>query len=364
MAKSNEAAALSRVSAGLILSAFGGLGALLVLRRKLLPELSKNDRSTRNIGETLRCFSPGGHFEGRVYLDWNATSPIFPEVTAAMKPFTWAQWGNPSSTHVFSSHCRQALSAARASVAAMLGEHVSPTEILFASCGSEADNHAIRAALAYAAHSSGSGAEKQKPHVITSAIEHPAILQYLQALYARGEIAKPTLLPVDLTGIVDLRALRNALRPTTVLVTIMHSNNEIGTLEPIADVVRIVNEYSKTNGRRILVHTDAAQSCGKVPVDVNELGVDFATVVGHKFGAPKGCGALYVRDGIFARPHSSSDNSLPRFPPLIFGGGQEMGRRAGTENVLLSVALGAAAQLVVDQVGPNSPRDRLLGFLP
>ena len=264
MAKSNEAAALSRVSAGLILSAFGGLGALLVLRRKLLPELSKNDRSTRNIGETLRCFSPGGHFEGRVYLDWNATSPIFPEVTAAMKPFTWAQWGNPSSTHVFSSHCRQALSAARASVAAMLGEHVSPTEILFASCGSEADNHAIRAALAYAAHSSGSGAEKQKPHVITSAIEHPAILQYLQALYARGEIAKPTLLPVDLTGIVDLRALRNALRPTTVLVTIMHSNNEIGTLEPIADVVRIVNEYSKTNGRRILVHTDAAQSCGKV----------------------------------------------------------------------------------------------------
>ncbi len=254
------------------IAAFGGMVVGLALRRALMPAPRKKCKATRGIGEPLACFQAGGPYEGCIYLDWNATSPIFPEVTAAMLPFTAAHWGNPSSSHVFAAQCREAISRARARVAAMLG--ATEEEILFCSCGSEADNHAIYAALAFGAHERGSaeavtGADDghgNKPHIIASAIEHPAILEYLGALHARGEIAAPTLLPVDTTGLVDLRALRTALRPSTVLVTVMHSNNEVGTIEPIAEIVRIVHAYNanRGDGCRVLVHTDAAQSCGKV----------------------------------------------------------------------------------------------------
>ena len=338
--------------------AFGSCFLFAVARRTLVPS-EESSKSSRGIGTTLSCFQPGAPYEGCIYLDWNATSPIFPEVTAAMHPFVATHWGNPSSSHIFASHCREALCKARASVAAMLGPDVSPSEILFCSCGSEADNHAIFAAVSAGCHRFRmEGNTDAKPHVITTSIEHPAILKHLEYLHQKGEIAEPTLLPVDSFGTVDLAALEAALCPTTVLVTVMHSNNEIGTLQPLGDICDLVRQYESVQGyhtHRILVHTDAAQSCGKVPVLVDEMGVDFATVVGHKFGAPKGCAALYVRSGNFAgngqrTTPSSSGHSLPHFPQLIYGGGQESGRRAGTENILLATALGAAAQLVVDQV--------------
>ena len=235
------------------------------------------DKSTVNVGSVLPCFSATGPYFGKVYLDYNATSPIFPEVTEAMQPFLSCHWGNPSSVHCFSSHCREGLDLARQRVARMLGEDVVKEEIVFCSCGSEADNHAIVTAVHAALQqwkkkSSSSGNvdvdvdADDKPHIITFAIEHPAIVNCLKHLHNKGEIDEPTILPVNSDGVVDLDALRQALRPTTALVTIMHSNNEIGSLQPIREIVDIVRQYEqegKAKGR-VFVHTDAAQSCGKV----------------------------------------------------------------------------------------------------
>ena len=209
-------------------------------------------------------------------------------------------------------------------------------ELIFTSCGSESDNRAIDIALNHFTTQFALLTTTTPPHVVTSAIEHPAILVYLQALEEKGQISL-TVLDVDEEGYVCPQSVGKALNDSTALVTIMHSNNEVGTVQPIREISRIIADYNKTSRnkkRRILLHSDGAQSAGKLRLDVVELGVDMFTVVGHKFGAPKGVAALYVKEGI---KHS----------PLLTGGGQELGRRAGTENVILIVGMGEAAKLAL-----------------
>ncbi|HEX6919489.1 MAG TPA: cysteine desulfurase family protein [Actinomycetes bacterium] len=264
--------------------------------------------------------SPHPALVGRpVYLDYNATTPVDPRVAAAMQD-ALMEFGNPSSAHSYGDVPRRLLARARAQVAALLGG--SPGEVVFMASGSEADALAVRGAvLARAAAVPG------RPHVITQPTEHPAVLAacaYLQ----RWHDVEVTYLPVDRFGRVDPGDVRAALTPSTVLVTVMQANNETGTLQPISDIAEV------TRPRGVLLHTDAAQSTGKVDVDVDRLGVDLLTVVGHKMYAPKGIAALYVRSGA-------------ALEPLIGGGGQEGGLRAGTENVALAQALGAAADLAV-----------------
>jgi cysteine desulfurase len=253
-----------------------------------------------------------------VYLDYNATTPVEPRVVEAMHGAMSAEFGNPSSTHAYGEGPRRLLARARAQVATLLGAH--PGEIVFTASGTEADALAVRGAvLARAASMFG------RPHVVTQITEHPAVLAACAHL-RRWHDVDVTYVDVDRHGRVDPRDVRAAMTPRTVLVTVMHANNETGTLQRIADIAEI------TRPRGVLLHTDAAQSAGKVPVHVDDLGVDLATVVGHKMYAPKGVAALYVRDGVVLEP-------------LLGGGVQERGLRAGTENVALTVALGAAAEV-------------------
>lgn len=248
-----------------------------------------------------------------IYLDYNATTPIAPEVVAAMRPFLHEEFGNPSSHHVRGDRARQAVAAARAEVAALLGAH--PEEIVFTGSATEANNLALLGVAR---------AQQEKRHLLLSAIEHPAVMEPARYLGSRGwEI---TLLPVDGTGRVDPAAVAAALRPDTALVSVMQANNEIGTLQPIAEIAALAR------ARGSLMHTDAAQSAGKIPVNVADLDVDLLTLAGHKFHAPKGVGALFVRAGT-------------PLQPILFGGSQERGLRPGTENVPYLVALGAAATL-------------------
>lgn len=249
-----------------------------------------------------------------VYLDYNASTPIAPEVADAMRPHLTAHFGNPSSQHWAGAPAKAALEQARAQVAKLLG--CAPREIVFTSGGSEANNHAIKGVF-FARRERGG-------HFVTTAVEHPAVLQPLRFLERLG--AKVTYVPVDGAGRVDPGDIRRALTPHTVLVSVMHANNEVGTIQPITEIAKICRE------RDVLLHTDAAQSLGKIPTRVSDLGVDLLTVVGHKAYAPKGVGALYLRDGV-------------QLEPLIHGGGHESSRRAGTENVLLAVGLGAACEL-------------------
>lgn len=258
-----------------------------------------------------------------VYLDYNATTPILPEVAKAMEPFVFHHFGNPSSPHVYGRACRAAVDTARQQVARLIGAQ--PSEVFFTSGGTESDNWAIWGAV-MAHRQSVEGL----PHVVTSQIEHPAVLACLQSLSKQGFLSY-TAVPVDHQGLVSVSDVEAALTPSTVLVTIMHSNNEVGALQPVAAIAAAAHARGVP-----LVHTDAAQSLGKVPIDVNELGVDLLTVVGHKFGAPKGVGALYIRSGA-------------QLANLLHGGSQEAGRRAGTENVLLLAGLGAAAQVAADE---------------
>ncbi len=253
----------------------------------------------------------------RVYLDYNASTPIDPAVVAAMRPFLEDAYGNLSSGHWASQPAREAVENARTQVAELLG--CSAGEIVFTSGGSEANNQALKG-VAFALRDKGD-------HIVTSTVEHPAILSPCAFLSKLGY--RTTYVPVDRFGRVDPDDVRRAITPKTILVSLMHANNEVGTIEPIAEVSRITRE------RGVLLHTDAAQSVGKIETHVDALGIDLLTIAGHKLYAPKGVGALYVRRGT-------------PLEPLIHGAGHEGGKRAGTESALLATALGAAASLARD----------------
>ena len=269
----------------------------------------------------------------RVYLDHNATTPVHPAVADAVAEALRSQFGNASSVHAFGQAAKAALDDARGSVAALVGGQ--PSEIVFTSGGTEADNLAIRGVA--------EAGPADRRHLIASAIEHEAVLHTLKALSARGW--RTTLLPVDSRGVVDPAELERALTPETALVSIMHANNEIGTLQPIAELAGV----ARANGVR--VHVDAVQSAGKVPLDVRALGIDFASISAHKFNGPKGAGALWVRRG-------------SRVVATMTGGRQERNRRAGTENVPAIVGLGVAARIATEELestdaGYRKLRDRL-----
>jgi selenium donor protein len=259
-----------------------------------------------------------------IYLDYNATTPTDPRVADAMRPFLTGFYGNPSSMHRPGREARQAVETARAQVADCIG--CVSDEVVFTSGGSESNNMAIRGVV----ETRGGG------HVITSSIEHPAVLEVVRALEAEGRITL-CVIGVDRHGRVDPDELRRALRPDTVLVTLMLANNEVGTLQPVAEVAELCRDAG------VLLHTDAAQAVGKIPVDVARLGVDLLSVAGHKLYAPKGVGALFIRRGVELRP-------------LIRGAGHEMGLRAGTENVLEEVGLGTACEIVRLELEDEVPR--------
>ncbi len=269
----------------------------------------------------------------KVYLDYNASTPIAPEVAEAMRPFLSDHFGNPSSHHWASGEAREAIERARMQVSHLLG--CDATEVIFTSGGSESNNHALKGTF-YANQNRGN-------HIVTTQIEHPAIINPCRFLEKLG--AEVTCLPVDRFGRVDPEDVRRALRSKTILVSVMHANNEVGTIQPIREISEIVR------GNGIIFHTDAAQSVGKIPVNVDDLGVDLLSVAGHKVYAPKGVGALYIREGI-------------PIEPLIHGAGHEGGHRAGTENVLLVIGLGKACELAENWVGMSSVkslRDLLWG---
>jgi cysteine desulfurase len=251
----------------------------------------------------------------RIYLDHNATTPVDPAVLDAMLPFFSAEFGNASSIHTFGQQARSAVETAREQVATLLNAR--PQEIIFTSGGTESDNHAI---FGVTAHATGNA-----KHIITSAVEHEAVLNACQALEKQPGVAV-TYLPVSREGLIDPEDVRRALRPETVIITIMHANNELGTIQRLEEIGRIAAEAD------VYFHTDAVQSIGKIPVDVKALQLDLLSLSGHKFYAPKGVGALYIKSGT-------------RLRQLLFGGHHQRGFRPGTENVPGIVGLGKAAEL-------------------
>ena len=254
---------------------------------------------------------------GRIYLDYNASTPIDPAVAAAMMPFLADHFGNPSSDHWAAAPAKAALEKARGQIAALLG--CEDDEIVFTSGGSEANNLALKGVY-FTRRDSGD-------HIITTRVEHPAIIEPCRFLERLG--ARITYLAVDRYGRIDPDDLSRAITPRTILISIMHANNEVGTIEPIEECARIAREHG------VVFHTDAAQSVGKIATDVNGLGVDLLSIAGHKLYAPKGVGALFVRRGA-------------PLEPLIHGAGHESGRRAGTESAMLGVGLGKACELARD----------------
>jgi cysteine desulfurase len=262
----------------------------------------------------------------RVYFDYNATSPVAPVVADAMDKATRDVFGNASSVHHFGQAAKGAVDDARSALAKLI--HSEPTEIVFTGGGTEADNAAIRGA-ALALEPTG------RRHLIATAIEHEAVLNTLRALARQGW--QTTLVPVGPSGVVSPEAVRSALSDGTALVSVMHANNEIGTIQPIAEIAAIAHE------RGALVHTDAVQTVGKIPVDVRALGVDLLALSAHKFHGPKGVGALWIKPGT-------------RLLPILTGGKHERNRRAGTENVPGIVGLGAAARLAQAKSAEEIPR--------
>jgi len=272
-----------------------------------------------------------------IYLDYNATTPIDPEVVTEMLPYFQTHFGNPSSGYGLGMQNKQAIEKARLQVAELIG--ALPEEIIFTSCGTESNNLAIRG-IAFASQEKGK-------HIIASSIEHPAVTEVCRYLASLGwEI---TYLPVDKYGTVNSEDVKRSIRPETVLISIMHANNEVGTIQPISEIGIIAKESN------IIFHTDAAQSVGKINTKVNVLGVDLLTIAGHKLYAPKGIGTLYIRKGV-------------NIENLMFGAGHEMGRRPGTENVPYIVGLGKACELAHKNLEANSQhifqmRQRLLDGL-
>ena len=267
----------------------------------------------------------------RIYLDHNATTPVDPAVLEAMLPYFSGEFGNASSIHSFGQQARAAVETAREQVAALLDARAQ--EIVFTSGGTEADNHAIFG-VARAAR-----AQRAAVNIITTAIEHEAVLNTCQALEKEG--VSVTYLPVSREGLIDLEELQRAIRPETVLITVMHANNELGTVQPIEEIGRIADAQD------IYFHSDAVQSVGKVPLNVNAARLDLAALSGHKIYAPKGVGALYIRSGT-------------KLQQLLYGGHHQRGFRPGTENVAAIVGLGKAAELARTSIAEESKRVQAL----
>ncbi|MCJ8502274.1 cysteine desulfurase family protein [Desulfatitalea alkaliphila] len=269
-----------------------------------------------------------------IYLDYNGTTPHDPEVAAAMRPFLETEFGNPSSSHWYGIRPKQAVEAARRQTAALL--NCRPEEIVFTSGGTESNNHALKG-MARTLKAKGR-------HIITTAFEHPAVLEVCRHLVDH-EGFEATVVAVDGLGMVDPDAVARAIRTDTILISVMHANNEVGTVQPIAEIATIARRHG------VVMHTDAAQSAGKIAVDVHALGVDLLSLAGHKLYAPKGVGALFIRTGL-----------LPQV--YCHGAGQERGWRAGTENVLEIVGLGKACEVAARDLTANmaqmqAMRDRL-----
>ncbi|MEW5762398.1 MAG: cysteine desulfurase family protein [Bacillota bacterium] len=273
-----------------------------------------------------------------IYLDYIAAAPVLPEVHQAMLPYFTAYWGNPSSIHGFGEKAREALDTARAQVAGLIG--ATPKEIVFTSCGTEANNFALKG-IAWAHQNRGR-------HIIISSVEHFSIMHCANTLERWG--FEVTRLPVDTYGMVDPAEVERAIRGDTILVSVMHANNEVGTIQPIAEIGTICRE------RKVLFHTDAVATAGLIPVDVEELKVDLLTLAANTFYGPKGAAALYIRKGV-------------RIQPLLDGGIQERGLRAGTENVPAIVGMGVAAEIAKREMAARAKhlqglRDRLIRELP
>jgi cysteine desulfurase len=271
-----------------------------------------------------------------IYLDYNATTPLDPAVVEAMLPYLHDRFGNPSSSHLYGKTAQAGVALARQQVADLIGAR--PDEILFTGGGTEASNHALKGAVLVKLQGLF-GRWARGTHIVISAIEHPATTEPCAFLKRLG--CKLTVVPVDQQGLVDPDSVKKVLEPGTTLVSIMHSNNEVGTLQPIREIAAL------TRPRGILLHTDAAQSLGKVPIDVVDLGVDLLTIAGHKLYAPKGIGVLYVRQGV-------------KLETLIHGAGQEGGRRAGTENVPYMAALGKACEIAKQSLPQAADRQQSL----
>ncbi len=250
-----------------------------------------------------------------IYLDYNATTPIDPQVAEAMLPYVRGIFGNPSSGHSFGLAARQGIDHARRQVAGLLG--CGEDDLIFTSGGTEANNHAIKG-VALSCRGRGN-------HIITSAVEHPAVTEVCR--YLEGQGYRVTYLPVDQYGLVDPQQVENAITSDTLLVTIMHANNEVGSIQPLAEIADIARRHGA------LMHSDCAQSVGKIPVRADDLGVDLLSIAGHKLYAPKGIGALYIRPGV-------------RLEKLMHGANHENDRRAGTENVIEIAGLGRACELI------------------
>jgi cysteine desulfurase len=264
-----------------------------------------------------------------IYLDYNATTPVAPEAIEAMLPFLSGQFGNPSSAHAYGASAHDAVEHSRRAVAELLGAE--PASVFFTSGGTESNNLAIEGVVR--AH------RQRGNHIITSAIEHPSVTEVCQWLKNQG--VRVSVLPVDGYGRVHAQDLEREIAPDTLLVSVMHANNEVGTIQPIAQLAEICHRYG------VLLHTDAAQSVGKIPVDVNMLGVDLLTVAGHKVYAPKGVGALFVRPGV-------------RVAPVLHGAAHEKGLRPGTEAIHQIVALAEAARLAARELAATRGRLQLL----